>query len=154
MGMEKSFVLCAIPVNHTSSRHVCGQPGWQQAAHETEQELMNCMACQLKSQAGVSALQWPEAGSWRGKKESTAKQEEPAARLPPLGKLERGAVGETHGETYCLHQGNDNCAIEETLSLRSLWDNECFKIKTHFLPLLPKCTDWWASENMTVLAIA
>lgn len=149
MGMEKSIMLCAIPVNHTSSRHVSGQPGWQQAAHETEQELMNCMACQIKSQAGVSALRWPEAGSWRGRKESTAKQEEPAARLLLSVKLERGAAGETHSGIYCFHQGNDDCAIEETLSLHSLWDGECCKIKTHFLPLLPKCTDWWASLSST-----
>ena len=81
MGMEESFMLCAIPVNHTSSRHVSGQPGCQQAAHETEQELKSCMAYQLRSQAGVSALLWPHAGSWRGRRESTPKQEEPAARL-------------------------------------------------------------------------
>lgn len=133
MGMEKSFMLCAIPVNHTSSRHVSGQPGCQQAAQETEQELISCMAYQFRRQVGVSALLWPQAGSWRGRRESTPKREEPAARLLFKGKLqERGAIGEICGGMHCRHQGNDACAAEETLSLW-WWDSECCRIKNSIL---------------------
>lgn len=36
--MEKIFLLCVIAVNHPSSRHASGLPGFQQAARGTEQE--------------------------------------------------------------------------------------------------------------------
>lgn len=57
MGMEKSFMLFPISVNHTSTRCVSGQSGCQQVALETEQELISCMPYQLRSQAGVKAHQ-------------------------------------------------------------------------------------------------
>lgn len=93
MRMEKSFMLCAMPVYHISFKCVSGQPGCQQVAHQTEQEWISCLAYWLWSQAGVSAQLWPQAGSWRGRRESTPKAEEPAAKLLLQGKLqERGAM--------------------------------------------------------------
>lgn len=53
MGMENSVMLCAIPVNHTSSRRVSGQPGCQQVACETEQELISCTAYRVGARLGL-----------------------------------------------------------------------------------------------------
>lgn len=140
-GNGKDLALCDT-VNHTSSRHVSGQPGCKQVAYGTEQEVINCMAYQVRSQHGVSALLWPQAGSRRGRRESTPKQEEARVRLQLWGKpRERGAIGETCAGMHCLHQGKDDCATEEIPSLCSLRNGECCKIKTPFLPSLPKCTD-------------